>query len=226
MPTLSRRAATLTALGLITLSSSACGGTHAAQPTGSTTAQPAQYDISRVNSVKNDVPAGFTASPGPVMTLTRDDVDNARVIPFTQATYAPPQCRALIIPTYVEPVVGARAAILSAEGARGEIFVAAMQLPHPVEVSPPPTGCGHVAMSGSEESSGTAESVPAPRIEGVTTIGVKLKPALDKSPGGYVFTAAIGNQTSVAVMGGTDPDLHPQQLLSDLLVKAVAAVRG
>ncbi|UMB70919.1 DUF5642 family protein [Mycobacterium paraterrae] len=226
MPTLSRRASRLTALGLITLSASACGGTQASQPSGSTTGPAVDYDIARVNNIKGDFPAGFTAAPEAPITLTRDDIDNARVIPFTKAVYAPPQCRALVIPTYVEPVVGAQAAILSAEGERGEIFVAAMRLPHPVEVSPPPPGCGHVAMSGSEESSGTAEAVPAPQIEGVTTTGVRLKPAADSSPGGYVFTAALSDQTSVAVMGGTETDLHPQQLLSDLLVKAVAAVRG
>jgi hypothetical protein len=225
MPTLSR----LTALGLIALSAGACAGSHGAQPSSpapSSSSSAVQYDISRVNNVKSDVPAAFEAAPGTTTTLTQDDIDNARVIPFTKAVYSPPQCRALVIPPYVEPVVGAQAAILSAEGEHGEFFVVAMRLPHPVPVSPPPTGCGHVGMSGSEESTGTAETVPAPRITGVTTTGVRLKPATDTTPGGYVFTAALGDQTSVAVMGGADDALHPQQLLSDLLVKAVAAVRG
>jgi hypothetical protein len=231
MQTLSRRqiGSTLTALGLITLSASACGGSHGSQPSGqpaSSSSSAVHYDISRVNNVKSDVPAAFETAPGAPTTLTQDDIDNARVIPFTKAAYDPPQCRALVIPPYVEPVVGAQAAILSAEGERGEFFVVAMRLPHAVPASPPPAGCDHVAMSGSDESTGTAESVPAPRIDGVTTTGVKLKPATDKTPGGYVYTAALEDQTSVAVMGGADEALKPQQLLSDLLVKAVAAVRG
>ena len=226
MLTLPRRACALTALGLITLPASGCGGTQASEPAGSTSSPAVHYDIARVNNVKGDVPAGFATAPGAPITLSQDDIDNARVIPFTKAVYAPPQCRALVIPPYVEPVVGAQAVILSAEGDRGEIFVAAMRLPHPVEVGPPPAGCGHVTMSGSEESAGTAEAVPGPQIAGVTTTGVKLNPATDPTAGGYVFTAALGDQTSVAVMGGAASDLHPQQLLSDLLVKAVAAVRG
>lgn len=236
MLTLSRRAArqigsTLTALALVATSASACGGSHeskpsAAQAGSSSSSSTEQYDISRVNNVKNDVPAAFKTAPSPPTTLTQDDIDNARIIPFTKATYDPPQCRALVIPSYVEPVVGAQAAILSAEGDRGEFFIVALRLPHPVSVSPPPAGCGHVAMSGSDESTGTAEAVPAPQIAGVTTTGLRLKPATDKSPGGYVFTAALSDQTSIAVLGGAEDDLHPQQLLSDLLVKATAAVRG
>jgi hypothetical protein len=221
---------TLTALGLITLAASACGGSHESKPSGSSapssSSSAVQYDISRVDNIKNDVPAGFKTAPSPTTTLTQDDIDNARVIPFTKATYDPPQCRALVIPPYVEPVVSAQAAILEAEGDKGEFFVVAMRLPHPVPASSPPAGCDHVAMSGSDESTGTAEPVPAPKIEGVTTTGVRLKPATDKTPGGYVYTAALGDQTSIAVMGGADDDLNPQQLLSDLLVKAAAAVRG
>ena len=220
----------LAALVLVAASASACGGWHEPKQPAvgapSPTKSVAQYDISRVNNVKNDVPAAFKTAPGPTTTLTQDDIDNARVIPFTKAVYDPPQCRAFVIPPYVEPVVGAQAAILSAEGDRGEIFVVALRLPHPVAVNPPPAGCDHVTMSGSDESTGTAERVPAPQIAGVTTTGLKLKPATDTSPGGYVFTAALGDQTSVAVMGGADDALHPQQLLSDLLVKATAAVRG
>ena len=217
----------LAALGLITLSA-ACGGSHESQPSGipSSSSPAKNYDISRIESVKDDVPAGFKTAPGPPTTLTQDDIDNARVIPFTKATYDPPQCRALVIPPYVEPTVGAQAAILEAEGDSGEFFVVAMRLPHPVSIAPPPAGCGHVTMSGSDESTGTAEPVPAPQIAGVTTTGLKLKPATDNTPGGYVFTAALDGQTSIAVMGGADAKLHPQQFLSDLLVKATAAVRG
>lgn len=235
MLTLSRRAArqiasALTALAVVAASASACAGSHesklSAAHAGSSGSSTELYDISRVNNVKNDVPAAFKTAPSPPTTLTQDDIDNARVIPFTKATYDPPQCRALVIPSYVEPVVGAQAAILSAESDRGEFFIVAMRLPHPVSVSPPPSGCAHVTMSGSQESTGTAEAVPAPQIAGVTTTGLKLKPAADMSPGGYVFTAALGDQTSIAVLGGAEDDLHPQQQLSDLLVKATAAVRG
>jgi hypothetical protein len=80
-------------------------------------------------------------------------------------------------------------------------------------------------MSGSPEAAGTAERVPGPNIDGVTTTGVKLSPTDAEDPD-YIFTAALNDQTSVVVMGSTDAQLNPQQLLSDLLVKATSAVRS
>ncbi|GFG76433.1 hypothetical protein [Mycobacterium botniense] len=65
----------------------------------------------------------------------------------------------------------------------------------------------------------------APRIAGVTTTGVKLNanPAGDPD---YLFTAALNGQTSVVVMGSADTQINPQQVMSNLLVKAVSAVRA
>lgn len=42
----------------------------------------------------------------------------------------------------------------------------------------------------------------------------------------YLYTAALNEQTSIVVMGSAEAQLDPQQFLADLLVKAVAAVRG
>ena len=113
-----------------------------------------------------------------------------------------------------------------AESDQGEIFVVAMNLPKPTPAAPLPAGCDHVGLSGSPEATGTAESVPAPQIDGATTSGVKLTPSDENAPSEYIFTAEIGDQTSIAVMGGTADELNPQQVLSDLLVKATNAVRG
>ena len=229
-------ASTLTALGLVTWTVAGCGGSDQAMPSGSSGTQapsssgaaaaPAKYDISKVDNVKDALPAGFKPDPRPEITLTQSDVDNPKIIPFTKATFDPPQCRPLVIPPYVDPAVGTQAAGLSAEGDQGEIFVVAMNLPKPVPATPLPAGCDHVGLSGSPEATGTAEPVPAPAIDGVPTTGVKLTPSDDNAPSEYIFTAELGDQTSIAVMGGTADELNPQQVLSDLLVKATAAVRG
>ncbi len=230
-------ASTLTALGLVTLTVAGCGGSEPAKPSGSSATQapssggaqsaPAsKYDISKVDNVKDALPAGFKPDPRPAITLNQGDIDNPKIIPFTKAKFDPPQCRALVIPPYIDPAVGTRAAGLSAEGDQGEIFVVAMNLPKPIPATPLPDGCDHVGLSGSPEATGTAESIPGPQIDGVTTTGVKITPSDDNAPSEYIFTAEIGDQTSIAVMGGTADELNPQQVLSDLLVKATAAVRG
>lgn len=79
-------------------------------------------------------------------------------------------------------------------------------------------------MTGEPEASGAAERTPAPDISGTTTTGVKL--AVNDEDPDYIFTAALDDQTSIVVVGSTDPQLNPQQLAPDLLVKAAAAVRG
>ena len=231
-----RIASTLTALGLVTWTVAGCGGSDQAMPSGSSGTQapsssgaaaaPAKYDISKVDNVKDALPAGFKPDPRPEITLTQSDVDNPKIIPFTKATFDPPQCRALVIPPYIDPAVGTKAAGLSAEGDQGEIFVVAMRLPKPVTAAPLPADCDHVGLSGSPDSTGSAEAVPGPQIDGVTTTGVKLTPSDENAPGEFIFTADLGDQTSIAVMGGAADELNPQQVLSDLLVKATAAVRG
>jgi hypothetical protein len=229
-------ASTLTALGLVTVTVAGCGGSDQSKPSGSSGTQApsssgaaaasAKYDISKVDNVKDALPAGFKPDPRPGITLNQSDIDNPKIIPFTKATFDPPQCRALVIPPYIDPAVGTKAAGLSAEGDQGEVFVVAMRLPKPITAAPLPADCDHVGLSGSPESTATAEKVPGPQIDGVTTTGVKLTPSDDNAPPEYIFTADLGDQTSIAVMGGAADELNPQQMVSDLLVKATAAVRG
>ncbi|HET9876096.1 MAG TPA: DUF5642 family protein [Mycobacterium sp.] len=255
-------ATSLVVLG-VSMTFAGCGHPTEQKPTSSPAAQPppassstsaapaAAYDISRVDNVKNDFPPGFTAESHPAKTLDQQDIDGSGANPFTGAKVDPPQCRALLVPPYTDPSVGTQAAGVSAEGDQGNIDVVAFGLPKPIPASEPPAGCDHVSVSGSPEATGTAESIPAPKIDGVTTTAVKFSASdqdqdQDQDQGGdqdqdgdqdqggdgdadepnYIFTAALNDQTSVVVTGSTDPQLNPQQLLSDLLVKAVAAVRG
>jgi hypothetical protein len=219
---------TLAACGHSEQSKSAGSSSPQAQPPSSLTASAAAsaaYDISRVDNVKNDFPSGFNADAHPAKTLNQQDIDSSGVIAFTKAQVDPAQCRSLIIPPYADPSVGTQAAGVQGLGDQGKIYVVALRLPQPVPASRPPAGCDHVSLSGSPQAAGTAESIPAPNIEGVTTTGVKLSPTDAEDPD-YIFTAALNDQTSVVVMGSTDSQLNPQQLLSGLLVKATSAVRG
>ncbi|TDH52108.1 hypothetical protein E2F47_14880 [Mycobacterium eburneum] len=181
--------------------------------------------MARVDSVKDAFPAGFNPQAEPAKTLSQADIDGSGINAFTGAQVDPPQCRALIIPPYAEPSVGAQAAGIRGEGDQGNIDVVALKLPQPIKATPVPAGCDQVKLSGSPEASGTAQPVPAPAIAGVTTSAAKLTVDSGDDPD-YVYSAALDDRTTVVVMGGTDPDLNPEQVMSDLLVKAVAAVRG
>lgn len=196
-------------------------------PSGGTgPAASSPYDIARVDNVKGDFPPGFKAQPHPTKTLTQQDIDHSDVVAFTKAAVDPPQCRSVIIPPYAEPTVGTQAAGTKAEGDQGSIDVVALRKDQPTPSGALPAGCDKVTMSGAPQASGTAERIPAPTITGVTTTGVKLSFGDEDEDPDYIFTAALDNQTSVAVMGSTAEDLNPQQMLSDLVVKATAAVRG
>jgi hypothetical protein len=192
----------------------------------STSAAPAAaYDISRVDNIKSDIPPGFAVESHPAKTLDQQDIDSSDVTILTNAVVDPPQCRSLLIPPYTDPSAGTRAAGVRAEGDKGSIVVVALGLPKPVPATAPPPGCDHASVSGGPEETGTAESIPAPKIDAATTTGVKLIASQEEDPD-YIFTAALNEQTSIVVLGSTDSELDPQRLLSDLLVKAAAAVRG
>ncbi|ORA36171.1 hypothetical protein BST20_15700 [Mycobacterium branderi] len=188
-------------------------------------AAPAAYDIGRVDNVKDDFPAGFAPQAEPPKALAQHDIDSSGITAFTKAQIDPPQCRAMVIPPNVEPSVGAQAAGVRGEGDQGNIYVVALRLPQPVPAGQAAAGCDRVTLSGDPQATGTAERIPAPHIDGLNTTGVKLSADASDDPD-YIYTAALDDQTSVVVMGSTDTQLNPQQLLSDLLVKATSAVRG
>ncbi|HEX7323292.1 MAG TPA: DUF5642 family protein [Mycobacterium sp.] len=192
---------------------------------GTSAAPAAALDISRVDNVKDDFPAGFSTEAEPAKSLTQQDIDNSGVNSFTDAEINPPQCRPMIIPPGAQPTVGAQAAGVRAKSDQGNMFVVAITQPQPVQPGPPPTGCDKVTVAGGSDESGTAETIPAPQIDGATTTGVKLTMGDDEDPD-YIYTAALDNQTSVIAVGSAAEDVNPQQTLSDLLVKAAAAVRG
>lgn len=233
-PTIRQIACLLAALGT-SVAISACSDSTEQSPaatsqapsatTAPAAAAPAAYDIGRVDNVKNDFPAGFAPQAEPPKTLAQHDIESSGITAFTKAQIDPPQCRSMVIPPNVEPSVGAQAAGVRGEGDQGNIYVVALRLPQPVPAGQAAAGCDRVTLSGDPQATGTAERVPAPHIDGLTTTGVKLSADASDDPD-YIYTAALDDQTSVVVMGSTDTQLNPPQLLSDLLVKATSAVRG
>ncbi|AEF36554.1 conserved hypothetical protein [Mycolicibacter sinensis] len=206
---------------------SAPAGSAAPRPAAAQSTQDAAaYDISRVDAVKDDFPEGFTAQAHPAKTLGQQDIAGSGVVAFTDAQFDPPQCRSVVIPPYVDPTVGTEAAGVIGQGDQGNMYVVAMRSPKPVATADDPVGCDRISLSGSPQATGTVERIPAPAIPGVSTTGVKLTVADPEEDPDYLYTAALNDRTSIVVMGSADQQLDPQRLMSDLLVKAVAAVRG
>ncbi|WP_235653626.1 DUF5642 family protein [Mycolicibacter icosiumassiliensis] len=198
----------------------------AAEPSPASSPPPAPYDISRVDAVSGDFPQGFAPQAHPAKTLGQADIDGSAVAAFTSAQVDPPQCRSVVIPPYADPTVGTEAAGVIGQGDQGNMYVVALRSPNPVATVPDPAGCDRISLSGSSEATGTVERIPAPAIDGVTTTGVKLSVSDPEEDPDYLYTAALDDRTSVVVMGSADEQLDPQRLMSDLLVKAVSAVRG
>jgi hypothetical protein len=229
-----RRIASLLAAAGVTVAVAACGHAAEHKPAASPSAPPhppssstagAAYDISRVDNVRNDFPPDFTVDVHPSRTLNRHDLGSSDIDPFAGAKIDPPHCGLAIIPPNAKLSIGTQVAAVSGHADRGIIEVDALRLPKPIAPGPPPAGCDKVTLSGSPEVSGTAERVPAPTIDGVTTTAIKTTAAGEEDPE-YLFTAALDEQTTVMVTGNTDAELNPHQVMSDLLVKAVSAVRG
>lgn len=202
-------------------------------------AAPAGYDITRIDAVANDFPPGFAVTTGLAKTLDDEAIRHAGIHVLTEATLDPPQCLAAIVPPYADLTAGTVAAGVTANGARGGIHVIALRLPQPVTADPPPSGCDRVQVT-SAKMTGTAHRITVPAIEGVPTTGVKLIESakdddyvftdgadhlIDDDPD-YLLTAAVDDRTVIVIRGAVDDALNPPQVFSDLLVKAVAAVRG
>jgi hypothetical protein len=195
------------------------------QPPPSSAAPPVAYDISRVDNVRNDFPPGFIVEAQTARTLSQADIESSRITAVTEGRIQPPDCRTVVMPSYAEPSVGADAAEVTAAGGHGSVDLDALRSPQPVPAAPKAEGCGlGMVVSGLPDVAGPAERIQAPSITGVATTGAKLVP--EKRNPVYIFTAALDDRTSVVVTGSTDAQLSPEKLMSELLVKATAAVRG
>jgi hypothetical protein len=183
-------------------------------------------DISRVANVKGDFPPGFAVEVHPSAVAGQHDVEDPEIASLAGARLDPPQCRSAVIPPYAEPAVGTEAAGVAADGDQGSIDVVAYRSPTPIPLPQPPAGCDRVLVFGAPEDTGAIERIPAPNIAGVTTTASKLTTNEEPADPEYLFTAAIDDRVAVVVTGSPGAELNPQQFLSDLLVKATAAVRG
>lgn len=184
-----------------------------------------EYDISRIDRLRHSFPDGFTVESHPPKVLDQQDIEVSYLHALSTAELLPAQCRSLLLPAYAAPSAGGRAATLHALGDRSALYVIALNSARPIPAEPAPPDCDQVSVIGSAAVSGTAERVAAPQIAGVVTTGARLRIDGDEADPDYIFTAAPDDRTCIVVLGSAVEELKPQQLLANLLVQAMAAVR-
>jgi Domain of unknown function (DUF5642) len=185
---------------------------------------PGGYDISRIANVANDFPPGFTVAPGRHTVVTQQMVDSlAGLAGGLKPAVDPPQCTPA---TQGNVVVGTQMQSVSADGPQ-HVAVMATQTAQVNPASSVPTGCEHVSltMNDGSASHGTEDTVTSPTITGIPTYGFKIHwesaPITGEPKDIYKYDAVLSDKTVVGVQGESDP-----QLLQDLLIKAVSAIRG
>ena len=186
------------------------------------------YELARLAEVKDDFPPDFTPSPFEVAKLDPAYVDQVGAVvsygkPFT---VDPQHCRALLKP--VDGRIGADTNGSRVDGPNKQSIAVNADAPVAVPAEIPATNCDRMTFDVKNDAvrtRGTAERITAPIIDGAVTEALKIQ--IDGYPDvEYYYAAIVDNRLYVNVAARLNPSFDAQPLLPDLLVRAVAAVRG
>ncbi|MDT5195588.1 MAG: hypothetical protein QOF88_7263 [Mycobacterium sp.] len=222
-----RRIAALLVTAVV-LSGCSSSTTGPAKTPTSSVEESAGYDLSRLAEVKDDFPPDFTPSPFEVAKLDPAYVDQVGAVvsygkPFT---VDPQQCRALLKP--VDGRIGADTNGSRVDGPNKQSIAVNADAPVTVPAEIPATNCDRMTFDVKNDAvrtRGTAERITAPIIDGAVTEALQIQ--IDGYPDvEYYYAAIVDNRLYVNVAARLNPSFDAQPLLPDLLVKAVAAVRG
>jgi hypothetical protein len=222
-----RRIAALLGTAVV-LSGCSSSTTGLARTPTSSVEESAGYDLSRLAEVKDDFPPDFTPSPFEVAKLDPAYVDQVGAVvsygkPFT---VDPQQCRALLKP--VDGRIGADTNGSRVDGPNNQSIAVNADAPVTVPAEIPATNCDRMTFDVKNDAvrtRGTAERITAPIIDGAVTEALQIQ--IDGYPDAeYYYAAIVDNRLYVSVAARLNPSFDAQPLLPDLLVKAVAAVRG
>jgi hypothetical protein len=203
-------------------------GASTSADTSPTTQALREYDLSRLSEIQGDFPPGFVPRPAEVRALKpvwRDGVGSA-VSSGKPFTVEPPQCKDLLKPVSGE--VNSQTIGIRAESADKRGIAVGADLPVSVTGVLPSSGCDAMTYTVPDDEqprSGTAQRLTAPAIDGATTLALKVTTNGFLDPE-YFYTAIVDDRLYVDVHARLAPEFEAQPVLSGLLVKAVAAVRG
>ena len=193
----------------------------------------AKADISKVVGVKSSFGPEYK-----VTDISERAIDpkvlSARKLP-DGLTFDPAKCAKVAVGPDMPPDLQGNMAAVSAEGNGNRYVVIAVETSKALPFTDPGKDCGKVAFSGTGVRGGI-EVIDAPHIDGTRTAGVHR--VLQAMVGGgartgelYDYSAQFGDYQVIVI---ANPLVIPDQPVAkidtqrarDLLVKAVAAVRG
>jgi hypothetical protein len=223
-----RRGLVLIAVACVVLTG--CTSTTATEPTASLPAS-RDYDLFRIAKLDIALPPGFTPAPTPatVAMVQRRWADSvgAAVSYGSPFTVDPAECRPLL--KQVDVYEGADSIGIRNDGPHrgGGISLSAYD-PVTVPATIPSTGCDRMTYAVNDAAvptSGTVERIAAPEIDGATTVALKVE--VNGFPDDdYYYSAILEDRVFVNVQARVDPSFQAQPILPDMLVDAVAAIRG
>jgi Domain of unknown function (DUF5642) len=195
-------------------------------PSSSASAQSVQnYDISRLSKLANEFPAGFAVQSMPVATLG-PAADKFSIVGVGDVIAVdPPKCQSLLQP--VHPPRDAQFTLVGGIG-KGAIMVSAVKSPEPLPQTTASAGCGHAAVIrkiARRQFKSVVTRLPGPSIDRVTTTGSMDEAAVGGAKS-YVFAGFLSDTVAVVVQGLLPGNPHADDILQDMLVKAVDAIRA
>ena len=188
---------------------------------------PPGVNLARLADIADDFPADYLVNAGTVHQEQAEYIDlvGTTISSGMPLSVDPPQCRALLEP--VRGTVGADYIRVRGDGPGPDeqtIVVSANdRVSVPAEI--PATGCERMTFQVEGAiPDGAAERLPGPEITGATTFATRI----DYGPGAspvYYYMAILDGGVYVQVDARVDTGLDARNVLPDLLVEAVAAVR-
>jgi hypothetical protein len=190
-------------------------------------------DIAKISHINSSFGPGFKVKDTPKTGIDPKLLSSRKLPPGLK--FEPADCAKFVVGEDIPPGLQGNMAAVSAEGKGNRFIVIAMQTSQPMPFNSPGKNCKQVGFAG-RGLRGVVEVVEAPQISGARTLGVHrvLQTAVRGKPRTgevYNYSAQFGNYEVIVT---ANPIVVPDQpavpvdnnRARDLLVKAVAAVRG
>jgi hypothetical protein len=186
------------------------------------------FDLSRLSQFNRFLPPEFVTDSAHVTETSPESIESVgNLLTFSgPAAVDPPLCRSIL-----KPVGGqANAPSIGMRGDGPDNQAIALSADDPVVVASefPVTGCERMTFEVDNHTvptRGVIERIEAPVIDGCSVIGLKVAYQETRTVD-YAYAAIVDGHAFVLVQGRVNPDYPAQQVLSDLLEKAVATLRG
>jgi hypothetical protein len=205
----------------------ACGSSQSAAP------EEPKADIAKISEVRSSFGPQFQVKDVPKTGIDPKMLQQQKMP--AGLTFAPPDCAKFAEGQVLPPGLKGNMAATSAEGDGNRFIALAVETSKPVALNDPGDACRKVALSGGQVR-GLVESVDAPQIDGVHTLGTHrvLQTTVNGAPKTgelYNYVAGFG---SYLVIVTANPLVIPGRpvapvntaLAKDLLTAAVKAVKG